>query len=180
VHRAVQLMRSDKGKAFDLSLEPTAAREAYGTTHFGRSCLLARRLVETGVPFVEVYLANWDSHDKKVADETKDLMTQVDLALSALIGDLKERGLLDSTLLLWMGEFGRTPRINRNAGRDHYPRAWSTLLAGGGIKGGKAIGKTDREGANVVERPVSVLDFMATVCQILGIDYSKQTITPIG
>ena len=178
--RAVQLLRSDKGKAFDLAQEPAAAREAYGDNYFGRGCLLARRLVEAGVPFVEVYLSNWDSHEKKVADQVKDLMTQVDLGMSALIGDLKQRGLLDGTLIIWMGEFGRTPRVNSNGGRDHYARAWSTLLAGGGLKGGQVIGKTDRDGAAVVEWPISVTDFMATVCQALGIDPTKRIDTPSG
>ncbi len=103
--------------------------------------------------------------------------------MSALVTDLHQRGLLDSTLIVWMGEFGRTPRINARGakpGRDHYPRAWSTLLMGGGIQGGQVIGKTDKEGATVVERPISALDFMATVCQLLGIDWKKQNNTPIG
>jgi uncharacterized protein (DUF1501 family) len=178
--RAVQLIRSDKGKAFDLALESAEARAAYGDSDFGRGCLLARRLVEAGVAFVEVYLSNWDTHEKRVADTARDLMTQVDLGMSALISDLHQRGLLDSTLVVWMGEFGRTPRINRNGGRDHWARSWSTLLAGGGIKGGQVIGKTDREAASVVERPVSVRDFMATVCRVLDIDYTRKNMTPIG
>jgi hypothetical protein len=178
--RTVQLMRSDKGKAFDLALEPAGAREAYGDNAFGRGCLLARRLVEAGVVFVEVYLANWDSHEKKVADGVKELMPQVDLAMSALLADLRDRGLLDSTLIIWMGEFGRTPHVNQNGGRDHYARAWSTVLAGGGIKGGQVIGRTDRDGASVVDRPISVVDFMATVCRILGIDGTKKINTPSG
>jgi uncharacterized protein (DUF1501 family) len=132
------------------------------------------------VPFVEVYLSNWDSHDKKVADGVKDLMAQVDGGMSALIGDLKRRGLLDSTLIIWMGEFGRTPRVNQNGGRDHYARAWSTLLAGGGVKGGQVVGRTDKDGAAVVDRPIAVTDFLATVCQVLGIDYTKQVLTPVG
>ena len=101
--------------------------------------------------------------------------------MSSLIADLKERGLLDSTLVVWMGEFGRTPKINARGakpGRDHYPRAWSSVLAGGGIKGGQVIGKTDKEGAAVTERPISGIDFMATVCSILGINYNKQNTTP--
>jgi hypothetical protein len=178
--RAVQLMRSDKGKAFDLGLEPPSLREAYGDSGFGRGCLLARRLVEAGVPFVEVYLSNWDAHERKTADGVKELMPQVDLGMSALLTDLNERGLLDSTLVIWMGEFGRTPRVNTNGGRDHYARAWSTVLAGGGIKGGQVIGRTDKDGAAVVDRPISVVDFMATVCQVLGIDYTKKIDTPSG
>lgn len=178
--RAVQLIRSDKGKAFDLTLEKAEARAAYGETDFGRGCLLARRLVEAGVAFVEVYLANWDTHEKNVAEASRGLMTQVDLGMSALLNDLHQRGLMDNTLVIWMGEFGRTPRINRNGGRDHWARSWSTLLAGGGIKGGRVIGKTDRDAASVVDRPISVRDFMATVCQVLGIDYTRKNMTPIG
>jgi hypothetical protein len=177
--RAVQLIRSDRGKAFDLSLESAEARAAYGDNQFGRGCLLARRLVEAGVSFIEVYQSNWDTHDERTAEQAKVRMTEVDLGMSALIGDLKQRGLLDSTLIIWMGEFGRTPHISKG-GRDHYARAWSTLLAGGGIKGGQTIGKTDRDGATVTERPISVVDFMATVCQILGIDYTKKNTTPSG
>jgi uncharacterized protein (DUF1501 family) len=103
--------------------------------------------------------------------------------MSQLITDLKDRGLLDTTLIIWMGEFGRTPNINQRGakpGRDHYPRAWSSVLMGGGIKGGQVIGKTDKEGATVIERPISGIDFMATVCKILGIDYNKQNQTNIG
>ena len=110
----------------------------------------------------------------------EELMSQVDEGTSALVGDLKERGLLDDTLVIWMGEFGRTPGINRNGGRDHYSRAWSTVLAGGGIKGGRVIGKTDAQGAAVTERPISVKDFMATVCRVLGIDYTRTIHTPSG
>jgi hypothetical protein len=178
--RAVQLLRSDRGKAFDLSLEPAAVRQAYGEHSFGRGCLLARRLVEAGVPFVEVYLANWDGHSKAEADRARALLPHLDTGMAALITDLKDRGLLDSTLVIWMGEFGRTPRITQTGGRDHYARAWSTVLAGGGIKAGQVIGKTDRDGATVVERPVSVRDFMATVCKVLGIDPTKELNTPSG
>jgi uncharacterized protein (DUF1501 family) len=178
--RSVRLIRSDKAKALDLSLEPAAAREAYGETGFGRGCLLARRLVEAGVPFVEVYLQNWDTHEKAVAETAKGLMTQVDHGMGALIRDLKDRGLFDSTLVIWMGEFGRTPTVNRNGGRDHYARAWSAVLAGGGVRGGRAIGKTDANGAAVTERPIPVADFMATVCRALGIDYAKTVQTPGG
>jgi uncharacterized protein (DUF1501 family) len=144
--------------------------------------LLARRLVETGVPFVEVNLGGWDTHQDNF-DRVKRLSAQVDTPMAALIKDLKDRGLLDTTLVIWMGEFGRTPKINARGakpGRDHYPRAWSLVLAGGGIKGGQVIGKTDREGATVVERPTSALDFLATVCKVLGIDPDKQNHTPIG
>jgi uncharacterized protein (DUF1501 family) len=107
-------------------------------------------------------------------------MTQVDDGLSGLLTDLKERGLLDSTLVIWMGEFGRTPRINNLGGRDHYARAWTTVLAGGGVRGGQVVGKTDAQGAAVTDRPISVKDFMATVCRLLGIDPDRKIETPIG
>jgi hypothetical protein len=180
--RAVQLMRSKQAKAFDLALEPAESRKAYGENRFGEGCLLARRLVEVGIPFVEVTLGGWDTHQNNF-ERVKELSSQVDPAVSALVSDLKSRGLLDSTLVIWMGEFGRTPKINSRGakpGRDHYPRAWSTVLIGGGIKGGQVVGRTDKEGATVEDRPVSAVDFMATVCQALGIDYTKQNQTAIG
>jgi hypothetical protein len=180
VARTARLIRSDKAKAFDLSREPAEARAAYGDTAFGRGCLLARRLVEAGVSFVEVYLQNWDTHEKPVADTAKVLMGHVDRGMGSLLRDLKDRGLLDSTLVIWMGEFGRTPTVNRNGGRDHYSRAWTTLMAGGGVKGGRVVGKTDASGASVTDRPVSARDFMATVCKALGIDHTKTNDTPNG
>src|SRR5439155_14186684 len=129
VARTARLIRSDRARAFDLDREPPAARAAYGDTPFGRGCLLARRLVEAGVAFVEVYLQNWDTHEKASADAAKALMPHVDRGMGALLKDLKDRGLLDTTLLVWMGEFGRTPQVNRGGGRDHYSRAWATVLA---------------------------------------------------
>jgi uncharacterized protein (DUF1501 family) len=107
-------------------------------------------------------------------------MTQVDLGMSALIEDLQSRGLLESTLVIWMGEFGRSPRINSTGGRDHFSHAWSTVMFGGGIRGGQVIGATDATGSEVKERPVSVMDFMATTCHLLGIDYKKEVDTPAG
>ncbi len=180
--RAVTLMKSQEAKAFDLTAEPASAREAYGKTKFGEGCLLARRLVESGVSFVEVNLGGWDTHQDNFA-KVKTLSGTVDPAISALTTDLKDRGLLDSTLIIWMGEFGRTPNINTRApkpGRDHFPRAWTSVLVGGGIKAGQVIGATDKEGAAVTEKPVSALDFMATVCQVLCITYTKQNNTPNG
>jgi hypothetical protein len=181
-HKAVQLMQSREARAFDLSSEPAAVREAYGRTRFGEGCLLARRLIEAGVSFVEVTLGGWDTHQNNF-ERVKQLSGTVDPAMSALIRELKERGRLDDTLIVWMGEFGRTPKINTRGdkpGRDHYPRAWSTVLAGGGIQGGQVVGRTDKEGAAVEERPVSALDFLATVCRGLGIDYTKQNTAPGG
>jgi hypothetical protein len=180
--RAVTLMKSKEAKAFDLSLEPTASRAKYGTGAFADGCLMARRLVEVGVPFVEVTLGGWDTHQDNWT-RVKSNSQQVDPAMSALLGDLKERGLLQDTLVIWMGEFGRTPNINQRGtkpGRDHYPKAWTSVMFGGGIKGGQVVGKTDAEGATVVERPISTLDFMASVCKVLGIDANKKNNTPNG
>lgn len=178
--RAVQLMRSEHCRAFDLGQESSATRTAYGENRFGRGCLLARRLVEAGVRFVEVYLQNWDTHEKKAADNALQLMPQLDQGMAALVGDLSQRGMLDDTLVVWMGEFGRTPRINRNGGRDHYAKAWTSVLFGGGVRGGQVIGKTDGDGARVVERPIKAIDFMASLCKLLGIDYEKQIQTSGG
>jgi hypothetical protein len=177
---ALKLMRSGRSEAFNLGAEPRAVLEGYGDHDFGRGCLLARRLVEAGVAFVEVYLSNWDSHERKVAEGTRDLMTQVDMGASALLSDLRSRGLLDRTLIIWMGEFGRTPRLNQAGGRDHHAKAWTSVLFGGGIRGGRVIGSTDAQGAEVTERPISANDFMATVCRILGIDHQRQVMTPGG
>jgi uncharacterized protein (DUF1501 family) len=180
VNRAVQLVRSSESKAFDISLEPQAVRDAYGDSEIGRNCLMARRLVEAGVAFVEIYSSNWDYHVKESYDKAKTLMTQMDHGASSLLTDLKDRGLLQDTLVIMMGEFGRTPTINRNGGRDHHNKAWCSVLAGGGIKGGQVVGKTDPEGRTVVERPISAIDFMATVCKVMGIDYTRQIDTPAG
>jgi hypothetical protein len=181
--RAVALMRSREAKAFDLSQEPASSRAAYGKTKFGDGCLLARRLVEVGIPFVEVFQGGWDTHANNFP-QVKRLSQEVDPAMSTLIADLESRGQLDSTLVIWMGEFGRHPRITskggNSAGRQHYPKAWTTVLMGGGIKGGQVIGKTDREGFDIVERKITGLDFLASVCKVLGIDSTKQIQTPIG
>ncbi|HEV3437261.1 MAG TPA: DUF1501 domain-containing protein [Gemmata sp.] len=180
--RAVKLMQSKEAKAFDLSAEPPANKAKYGTGRFAEGVIMARRLVEVGVPFVEVNLGGWDTHQDNF-NRVKTLSGQVDSALSALINDLKEKGRLDSTLVLWMGEFGRTPNINTRGaapGRDHYPRAWSLAMFGGGIKGGIVVGKTDKEGASVTDRPTTTQDFLATVCELLGIDYTKKNETVNG
>jgi uncharacterized protein (DUF1501 family) len=184
--RAVRLMQTSAAKAFALDQEKAELRDRYGRNLFGQGCLLARRLVEQGVPFVEVALSRadgvaigWDTHGQNF-DAVKRLSGILDPAWATLMDDLKERGLLDSTLIVWMGEFGRTPFINGTAGRDHYPNAWSTVLAGGGIKGGQVVGKTSRDGTTVEERPVAVPDFLATVCLALGIDPEKQNQSNVG
>jgi uncharacterized protein (DUF1501 family) len=180
--RAVTMMKSAQAKAFDISGEPSNLRSEYGSGKFGEGCLLARRLVETGVRFVEVNLGGWDTHENNF-ERVKSLSAQVDAGMSTLISDLNQRGLLDSTLIVWMGDFGRTPKINQRGtkpGRDHYPKAWTSVMVGGGIKGGQVIGKTDKQGATVEERPINTIDFMSTACSVLGIDYTKQVQTPIG
>jgi hypothetical protein len=184
--RAVRLMQTKAARAFDLDEEKPALRDRYGRNLFGQGCLLARRLVEEGVPFVEVSLSQaegvpvgWDSHGQNF-DAVKRLSAVLDPAWATLMDDLKDRGLLDSTLIVWMGEFGRTPQINGQMGRDHYPNAWTTVLAGGGIKGGQVVGKTSRDGTTVEERPVSVRDLLATVCLALGIDPQKQNMSDVG
>jgi uncharacterized protein (DUF1501 family) len=185
--QAVRMMRSSAVKAFDLAEEPDALRDAYGRNQFGQGCLLARRLVERGVPFVEVSLngiqggqgLGWDTHANNF-DDVKRLCEVLDPGWATLLEDLKSRGLLDSTLVIWMGEFGRTPQINANKGRDHYPNAWTTLLCGGGVKGGQVVGKTSENGLTVTDRPVAVADLLATACLALGIDPMKQNMSNVG
>jgi len=177
--RAARLMTSDAGKVFDLSTEKTPMREKYGKNLFGQGCLLARRLVERGVSFVEVNHGFWDTHGNNF-DQVKNLAAPMDQGLAALISDLKDRGLFDSTLILCMGEFGRTPRINAGNGRDHYPNAWAAMLAGGGIKGGTIVGKTSTDGTTVESKPTSTIDLLATVCAAVKIDGDKQNMSNIG
>jgi hypothetical protein len=184
---AVRMMRSDAVKAFDLSQEADAVRDAYGRNQFGQGCLLARRLVERGVPFVEVSLNGvpggqgfgWDTHNNNF-DDVQKLCGVLDPAWGTLLEDLRTRGLLESTLVIWMGEFGRTPAINNSRGRDHYPNAWSTVLCGGGIRGGQVVGKTSADGRTVVDRPIPTADFLATACRALGIDPTKQNMSNVG
>jgi len=168
VMRAAELMHSGKTKAFLLSDETASSREAYGQGKFAQGCLLARRLVEAGVAFVEVSLGGWDTHNN-TPNRIKTLSQQLDTPMAALIKDLKDRGLLDSTLVIWMGEFGRSP-MN---GQNHFAKAWTTVLAGAGIKTGQVVGKTGAKGDDVADRPISPGDFMTTVCKALGIDPTK-------
>ena len=177
--RAIRLMQSDGGKVFDLSAEAEKTRDKYGRNLFGQGCLLARRLVEKGVPFVEVSLGNRDTHGQNF-DLVKGLCGTLDAAWAALMDDLKDRGLLETTTIVWMGEFGRTPKINAGKGRDHYPNAWSTVIAGGGVKGGQAVGKTSKDGTTVEERVTPTVDLLATVCAAAGIDFEKQNMSNVG
>jgi uncharacterized protein (DUF1501 family) len=177
--KAIALMHSHQAKAFDLDQEPASARDLYGRTKMGNACLLARRLVEHGVAFIEIPMNGWDTHRDNTG-RVKTLSGELDQPMAALISDLKQRGMLDSTLVIWMGDFGRTPKVGKQGGRDHYPKAWTTLLAGGGVKAGQAVGETDKDGAQVVERATSAIDFMATVCKALAIDYTSDFTTRDG
>lgn len=185
--QALKMMGSEAVKAFNLADEPAKLRDRYGKTLFGQGCLLARRLIERGVPFIEVTLSGvpgqavlgWDTHQNNF-DSVKKLSQVLDSGWSTLLDDLKDHGLLDTTTIVWMGEFGRTPRINGNNGRDHWANSWSTVIAGGGIKGGQVIGKTSPDGLEVKERPVSTPDFLATVCQALELDIAKQNQSNVG
>ncbi|HEX4143792.1 MAG TPA: DUF1501 domain-containing protein [Pirellulales bacterium] len=177
--QAQRMIHSPKMAAFDLSTEPQTVRDAYGNSPFALGCLLSRRLVETGVPFVEVVADGWDTHFDNF-DITKKLATTVDQPFAALLADLETRGMLDKTLVIWMGEFGRTPRINARDGRDHYPKAFNVVLAGGGVRGGQVIGETDAGGAEVSDRPVRVPDLFASFCHSLSIDAAKENMSSIG
>jgi uncharacterized protein (DUF1501 family) len=173
------MILSPSMQAFDLSKEPDRMREAYGKTQFGNGCLLARRLIESGVTFIEIDLGGWDTHADNSA-KTKELAGQVDQPFAQLIADLKQRGMLDSTVIMWMGEFGRTPIINPRGGRDHYPRAFNAVVAGGGLRGGQVIGETDKAGTEVTSNPVTVQDLFQSVCKSLKIDATKENMSPIG
>jgi uncharacterized protein (DUF1501 family) len=176
---ASQLVTSPRLKAFDLAQEKAEVRDKYGRTPFGQGCLLARRLIEEGVTFVEVESNGWDTHRDNF-NRTKTLTEVVDPAFAALVNDLKARGRLAKTLVIWMGEFGRTPRINPNSGRDHFPRAFNVALAGGGVRGGQVIGATSAEGTDVKERPVKVADLFCTFCQALKINPRKENMSSLG
>jgi Protein of unknown function (DUF1501) len=183
-HRALytsasRMVRSPRLRAFDLSQEAAAVRDRYGRNTFGQGCLLARRLVEAGVTFVEVELNGWDTHQDNFT-RVRTLSQVADPGFGTLVQELRERGRLERTLVIWMGEFGRTPRINAQTGRDHFPRAFSLALAGGGIRGGQVLGGTSAAGNDIANRPVSVADLFCTFCQSLGINPRKENLTPIG
>lgn len=169
LEKTLSLMTSKQMKAFKVDTEPAAVRERYGQDSFGRGCLMARRLVEEGVPFVEVNLGGWDNHQNVFQTLQNNRLPTLDRAMSALVEDLEQRGMLENTVVLWMGEFGRTPRINGNTGRDHWARSWSVVAGGGGLKPGIAIGKTNQDGTRVEGQTHSAEDLMATICKTLGI-----------
>jgi hypothetical protein len=177
--KAAQMVLSRNLEAFELDREAASLRASYGETDFGKGCLLARRLIETGVPFVEVNHRNWDTHQDNF-ETTGRLAGQVDPALATLLADLRDRGLLENTLVLWMGEFGRTPRINPRTGRDHFPRAFNALLAGAGVRGGHVIGRTTPDGATVDDQPVSVGDLFTSICHAMEVDPASESISPLG
>jgi hypothetical protein len=186
--QAYRLITSPEAKrAFDLSAEKPAVRQQYGGHRVGQSCLLARRLVEAGCPFVTVTDNGWDTHGQ-IYRELKEgyvggyagRIPHLDQALSALLDDLSERGLLDETLVIVMGEFGRTPKLNTAAGRDHWPRAFSVLMAGGGVRGGQVVGASDSRGEAPAERPVTPTDLARTIFTLLGIDPEREFHTSDG
>lgn len=172
-------MRKGVEQAFVLKREKDAVRAGYGLTPFGQGCLLARRLVEAGVPVVEVTLGGWDAHER-CADLHRQQSKKLDPAFAALLRDLEERKLLARTVVVWMGEFGRTPRINNGQGRDHWPRCFSVVLAGGGIKGGTVVGKTSADGVKIEEHPVTPAELHATIYRALGLDPAAEHRSKFG
>jgi hypothetical protein len=185
--QAVRMMKSEAVAAFALDEEDDMLRDAYGRNPFGQGCLLARRLIERGVSFVEVSLtdvagaggAGWDTHADNF-NAVKSLCEVLDPAWATLMTDLKQRGLLENTLIVWMGEFGRTPKINENTGRDHWPGSWSTVLGGAGIRGGQVYGSTSDDGMEIKENAVTVPNLMATICKALQLDPQTTNLSNIG
>jgi uncharacterized protein (DUF1501 family) len=169
LEKTVRLMSSSQMEAFKVSQEPQAVRERYGSSGFGKGCLLARRLVEAGVSFVEVDLGGWDNHAGIFGTLADDRLPVLDQAMSALVEDLATRGMLDDTSIIWMGEFGRTPNINGGGGRDHWARSWSAVVGGGGFRRGVAVGETSPDGREVVTEAYASQDLMASVLKSLGI-----------
>jgi len=180
--RTARFVLSPRIGVFDLSGEPDKLRDAYGRTNFGQGCLLARRLVEQGVSFVEVISTGsrndqgWDTHKSGHVDNPA-LCSEVDPAYATLLKDLHDRGMLENTLVVWMGEFGRTPKIKPDGGRDHYAEGWLAALSGGGVQGGQVIGATDKDGVKVSDRPVSVQDLFVSFCKVLNIDPHEEYVT---
>lgn len=179
--KAYNLMTSKKAKeAFDIDQETDKMRAEYGMTSIGQCSLLARRMVEAGSRFVAIENGHWDTHRKNTYSLKDLLCPAFDQAIPALLNDLDDRGMLENTLVVVTTEFGRTPRINQLAGRDHWPNAFSILMAGGGVKPGQVIGATDKQGAEVVDRPVTPQDMSATILKVMGIDYEKILYTALG
>ncbi|MDG1894524.1 MAG: DUF1501 domain-containing protein [Fuerstiella sp.] len=186
--QAIRMMESGAVDAFSLDSEDDTLRDAYGRNPFGQGCLLARRLIETGVSFVEVNLssadgagggARWDTHQDNF-EAVSSLCGVLDPAYATLITDLEHRGMLDDTLVVWMGEFGRTPKINENTGRDHWPKSWSAVLAGAGVKGGQTYGSTSEDGTEVTNDPMTAQNLMATICKALNLDHDVTNYSNVG
>jgi len=172
LRQAFNLLTSEQMEAFKVEGEPEAVKERYGDNGFGKGCLMARRLVEVGVPFIEVNLGGWDNHQNIFPTLKDNKLPMLDKGMSALVEDLEQRGLLEDTAIIWMGEFSRTPRINGNAGRDHWARSWSIAVGGAGMNGGIAVGETNDDGTKVITDPYTSQDVMASVCKSLGIPLS--------
>lgn len=183
--RTARFVLSPRLETFNLDSESDTLRDSYGRTNFGQGCLLARRLVEQGVSFVEVIStgdrndAGWDTHNNGFRDQPY-LCAEVDPAYSTLITDLEQRGMLENTLVVWMGEFGRTPKIKADGGRDHYSKGWPVVLAGGGVKGGQVIGATDFDGVDVSDRPISIPDLFVSFCHVMGLEPHAEYVTSDG
>jgi hypothetical protein len=178
--KAFSLVVSPRGKVFDLSSEKKSLLDEYGNNNFGRGCLLARKLAESGVTCVEVDMGGYDLHANTHTTLQTQRMPAVDKGMGTLVKDLVDRGMWKNTVVVWMGEFGRTPRINQNAGRDHWARCWSVVVGGGAIKGGQAYGSTDKKGTSVAENPVGIKELFATLYQGLGIDPKTQIRDNLG
>jgi uncharacterized protein (DUF1501 family) len=177
--KAMRMMHSPHLAAFELSQEPASVRAAYGDSDFGRGCLTARRMIESGVKLVEVVLDGWDTHQNNF-ERVKGLSAQLDPAMATLFHDLQQRHLLASTLVVCVGDFGRTPKINSNEGRDHFPGASFAVLAGGGVRGGIVHGQTDAEGSKVVKDPMTVPNLFATIVTQLGIGLDTEAVSAAG
>jgi hypothetical protein len=180
VENTVKMLQSEQLRAFDVMTEPIKTLSRYGLNDFGKGCLLARRLIEFGVPFVEVGFPGWDNHADIFPTLKDRLLPQLDRAMSALLEDLDARTLLSNTAIIWMGEFGRTPRINSRGGRDHWAKAWSVVLGGAGIVGGRAIGKTSDDGTELESEPHTSQDILATVLAALDIPLDTKYMTRSG
>ncbi len=178
--QSLQLISSKEAQAaFNIAAEPDAIRDAYGRTPFGQRALLARRLVKAGVPFVTLYDGGWDHHEN-IFDAFDKKMPPFESAIAALIEDLHQQGMLERTLVVALGEFGRTPKVNERGGRDHWSNAMSVMFAGGGTPGGQVIGATDRQGYAAIERILSPENFVSTIYQKLGIDPGQILYSPQG
>jgi len=180
LRQAFDVLTSEKMEALKVSNEPNGVLERYGNNGFGKGCLMARRLVEAGVPFIEVNLGGWDNHQNIFPTLKDTKLPMLDKGMSALVEDLEQRGLLEDTAIVWMGEFSRTPRINGNSGRDHWARSWSTVVGGAGIKGGISVGNTSEDGRRVETEPYSSQDLMASICKSLGISLNTTFTSKTG